>query len=90
MDQCKQSCLQEMEKLSWLCIGLTVLRDAASCVRSSSEGDFCGRGDFSFGVKMGSDSIPPRTLSDDSMNQSQVCANMHSIAQTQKILTFRS
>ena len=31
---------------------------------------------------MGSDSIPPKTLSDESINQSLVCAHMHSIAGT--------
>ena len=39
---------------------------------------------------MGSDSIPPKTLSDESINQGLVCVHMHSIAQTQKILTFMS
>ena len=31
-----------------------------------------------------------KTLSDESINQGLVCAHMHSIAQTQKILTFMS
>ena len=39
---------------------LAVLLDAASCVRSSTGENFfffSGRGDFSLGVSMGSDSI---------------------------------
>ena len=51
---------------------------------------FSGRGDFSLGVNMGSDSIPPKTLSDESINRGLVCAHMHSIARTQKILAFMS
>ena len=47
-----------------------------------------GRGDFFPGVNMVSDSIPPKTLSDESINQGLVCAHMHSSTQTQKILTF--
>ena len=39
---------------------------------------------------MGSNSIPPRTLSDESINQGLVCAHMHFIARTQKILTFKN
>ena len=39
---------------------------------------------------MGSDSIPPKTFSDKSINQGLVCAHMHSITQTKKILTFMS
>ena len=39
---------------------------------------FSGRGDFSLGVDLGSDSIPPE-LSDESVNQGLVCARMHSI-----------
>ena len=31
---------------------------------------------------------PPKTLLDESINQGLVCAHMHFIAQTQKILTF--
>ena len=53
-------------------------------------GTFSGRGDFSLGVNMGSNSIPPKTLSDDSINRGLVCAHMHFIARTQKILTFMS
>ena len=34
--------------------------------------------------------FPPKTLSDESINQGLVCAHMHSIALTQKILTFMS
>ena len=49
-----------------------------------------GRGDFSLGVNMGSNSIPPKTPLDESINRGLVCAHMHFIAQTQKILTFMS
>ena len=51
-------------------------------------GTFSGIGDFSLGVNMGSNSIPPKTLSDESINRGLVCAHMHFIARTQKILTF--
>ena len=37
---------------------------------------------------MGSHSIPPKTLSDESINRGLVCTHMHFIARTQKILTF--
>ena len=53
-------------------------------------GTFSGRGDFSLGVNMGSNSIPPKTLSDESINRGLVCAHMHFIARTQNILTFMS
>ena len=53
-------------------------------------GTFSGRGDFSLGVNVGSNSIPPKTLSDESINRGLVCAHMHFIAWTQKILTFMS
>ena len=46
---------------------------------------FSGRGDFSLGVNMGSDSIPPKTLSDENVNRSLVCTHMHSIARTPDI-----
>ena len=40
---------------------------------------------------MGSNSIPPKTLSDESINRGLVCAHMHFIAGTQnEILTFMS
>ena len=39
---------------------------------------------------MGSNSMAPKTLSHKSINQGLVCAHMHFIAQTQKILTFMS
>ena len=51
-------------------------------------GTFSGRGDFSLGVNMGSNSIPPKTPSDEIINRGLVCAHMHFIARTQKILTF--
>ena len=54
------------------------------------QGKFSGRGDFSLGVNMGSNSIPPKTPSDESINRGLVCAHMHFIARTQKILTFMS
>ena len=53
-------------------------------------GTFSGRGDLSLGVNMGSNSIPPKTLSDESINRGLVCAHMHFFARTQKILTFMS
>ena len=53
-------------------------------------GTFSGRGDFSLGVNMGSNSIPPKTPSDESINRGLVYAHMHSIARTQKMLTFMS
>ena len=53
-------------------------------------GTFSGRGDFSLGVNMDSNSIPPKALSDESINRGLVCAHMHFIARTQKILTFMS
>ena len=34
--------------------------------------------------------FPPKTLSDESINRGLVCAHMHFIAHTQKILTFMS
>ena len=39
---------------------------------------------------MGSNSIPPKTLSDESINRGLVCAHMHFITRAQKILTFMS
>ena len=39
---------------------------------------------------MGSDSIPPKALSDERRNRGLACAHMHSITQTQEILTFMS
>ena len=46
----------------WLCVGLAVLLDAVSWVRSSSEIFFSGRGDLSLGVNMGSDCTPPKSF----------------------------
>ena len=43
-------------------------------------GTFSSTGDFSLGVNMGSNSVPPKTLSDESINQGLVCALMHFIA----------
>ena len=53
-------------------------------------GTFSGREDFSLGVNMGSNSILPKILSDESINRGLVCTHMHFIARTQKILTFMS
>ena len=53
-------------------------------------GTISAGGDFSLGVNMGSNSIPPKTLSGESINRGLVCAHMHFIARTQKILTFMS
>ena len=39
---------------------------------------------------MGSDSIPLNTLLDESINLGLVCAHMHFIARTEKILMFMS
>ena len=39
---------------------------------------------------MGSNSIPQKAVSDESINGGLVCAHMHFIARTQKILTFMS
>ena len=44
----------------WWCVRLAVLLDAASWVQSSSGENFSGRGDFSLGVIVGSDSIAPK------------------------------
>ena len=52
----------------WSCVGLFVMLDAASRVQSFSEENSSCRGDFSFGVNMGSDSIPHKTLSDESID----------------------
>ena len=66
---------------------LAVLLDAASWVRSSSEENFSGRGDFPLGVNI-SDATTPKALSDETINRDLVCAQMRSIVRTQKILTF--
>ena len=39
---------------------------------------------------MGSDSMPLKTFSNESINRGLVCAHMRSIAQTKKILTVMS
>ena len=71
----------------WSCVGLAVLLDAASRVRFSSELAIEGI----FALELTWVLIPfPQTLSDESINRSLVCAHMHSIARTQKILTFIS
>ena len=53
-------------------------------------GTFSVEGIFPLGVNMGSNSIPPKTPSDESINRGLVCAYMHFIARTQKILRFMS
>ena len=53
-------------------------------------GHFPVQGIFPFGVNMGSNSIPQKTLSDESINRGLVCAHMDFIARTQKIPTFMS
>ena len=63
----------------WKCIWLAVLLDAESWVWSSSGENFSGWGNFSFGVNMGSDSIPSKTLLDERINRGLVCAHMHCI-----------
>ena len=65
---------------------LAVLLDAASWVRSSSGENVSGGEDFPFGVNIGSDAIPHK----ESVNRGLVCAHVHSISRTQKILTFMS
>ena len=57
----------------WWCVGLAVLLDAASWVPSSFDENFSVRGDFALGVDTGSDSVPPKTLSDESINRGLVC-----------------
>ena len=45
-------------------------------------GKFSGRGDFSLGVNMGSNSIPPKTLSDESINRGlavHTCISSHGL-----------
>ena len=75
------------EKLSWHFAGLAVLCDAVSRVRSYSEPAVKGI----FPLELTWVLTPlPKNLSDQSINQGQACAHIHSIAQTQKILTFMS
>ena len=93
---------QPVSTASWLCIVRCLSGGRNSSVGSAwarcpqchgfdpPQGTFSGRGDFSLGVNMGSNSIPPKTPSDESINRGLVCAHMHFIARTQKILTFMS
>ena len=53
-------------------------------------GNFPVEGIFPLGVNMGSNSIPPKTLLDESINRGLVCAHTHFIARTQKILALMS
>ena len=53
-------------------------------------GNFPVEGIFPLELTMGSNSIPPKTLSDESINRGLVCAHIHFIARIQKILTFMS
>ena len=59
------------------------------CVASSALLWASSRGDYSLGVNMGSNSIPKK-LMDENINRGLICAHMHSIAQTEKILPFKS
>ena len=61
-------------------MGLILLREEFSMVERI----------FSLGVNMGSDSIPQKTLLDESVDRGLVCAHMHSITRIQKSLTFTS
>ena len=94
---CKRETLRSRPVLSFLCSGgrnSSVGSAWARCPQCRGFdpplGTFSGRGDFSLGVNMGSNSIPPKTPSDESINRGLVCAHMHFIARTQKILTFMS
>ena len=69
-------------------LGSLVL-DAVSWVQSSSEENFPVEGIFPLELTQ---VLTPstKTYSDESINRGLVCAHMHSMAQTQKILTFLS
>ena len=53
-------------------------------------GTFSVEGIFPLELTWVQNSIPPKTPSDESINRGLVCAHMHFIARTQKILTFMS
>ena len=72
----------------WLCVGLAVLLDAVSWIRYSSEENFSGGGDFTPVINIGSDSIPLKPLSDESINRGLVCSHTHPIVRTQTIRTI--
>ena len=59
-----------------------------SCVRSSSVNPV--EGNFPLELTCVLTPFPKQTLSDESIDRGLVCAHMHSITQTQKILTFMS
>ena len=71
-----------------LCVGFAALCDAASWVRSYSE--LLVEGIFFPCSKHGLWLQSPKTFSDESINRGLVCAHMHSIAWTLKILTVMS
>ena len=64
--------------------GFPVLPDAASRVRPSSEPPL--EGIFPLALTWAL-TLFPKAISDESINQGLVCAHMHSIARTQKVLT---
>ena len=53
-------------------------------------GNFPAEGIFPLELTWVQTPFPPKTLSDESINRGLVCAHMHFIARTQKILTFMS
>ena len=60
-------CLEFLTGPEWL-VG-SVWARGPQCRRFDPPlGKFSSRGDFSLGVNMGSNSIPPKTLSDESIN----------------------
>ena len=53
-------------------------------------GNFPEEGIFPLELTWVQTPFPPKTLSDESINRGLVCAHIHFIARTQKILTFMS
>ena len=76
------------EELSQQCAGLADLRDSASRVRPSSESP--AEGIFPLEFTWVLSPFPKKNLLDERTNHGLVCTHMHSIARTQKILTFMS
>ena len=72
---------------SLVVFGLTVHSVAGSILLW---GNFLVEGIFPLELKWVQTPFPQKTLSDESINQGLVCAHMHFIARTQKILTFMS
>ena len=89
-DSGRQKDRQRWERKEWASLVEKQPRRVKASPWGPPLGTFSGRGDFSLGVNMGSNSIPPKTPSDESINRGLVCAHMHFIARTQKILTFMS